>query len=1203
MPRKYILGIIIFFLTLTLTILQGSPINKHTNNYQQITNTKEVKEWKKSQLSPEEYLIKSTNLYYNPQTVIKRKNKSKFNNNILTSESELTYQTIDILWILLCSGLVFLMQPGFMCLESGLTRSKNSINVAIKNLTDFGVSVACFWAFGFAFMFGASYSGLIGHTNFFLGTELQPFDIALFLFQVMFCGTATTIVSGAVAERMKFAAYLFITFLVSGFIYPIFGHWVWNGVNAGISTGWLGQRGFIDFAGSTVVHSIGGWVSLAALFVIGPRTGRFPPDRPPQKIHGSNLPLSVLGAMLIWFGWFGFNGGSTLVLNEQVADIIVNTVLASVAGMMVTLGISWYIVGIPTAELLINGTLAGLVAITASCHAVTAFSAVVIGAIGSIVSIVVGHALEKIQIDDAVGAIPVHLGAGIWGTLAVALFAKREVLDTGLSFSQQLTVQLLGICTAFILGFCVVYPILLITNKFFLFRVSREDEYIGLNVSEHNAKTEILDFFEVMNSQARNQDLSLRVPVEPFTEVGQIAERYNQVMDALEEVTARNDAIIKVAKDGIITFSKSGLEIISANPSVEKIFGYKSEELVGIPVVKILDFTINPLTMEKINGHDLFPSVNKSILEPLNFWVYPSFIFSPNQEIGDVYYRFNNEDIKPENWQSYFPNFLHLAESNSADIQTDLEAEKKSNQKKYYIEFLISNIAETGNLYELVGIRKDGSLFPMEIAIREAKLNQIKFYTGTFRDISQRKKAEVKLRENEKRFRSLSTATFEAIIIHELGEIVDANSAALQMFQYELSEMIGMNGLELIDSKYQDLVRQNLSSGYEKPYEVFGLRKDRSTFPIEIEAKKFFYHGNQHKVTAIRDITERKLAQAALRESEEKFRAIMEQAADAFIIHDLQGKIIDVNQIASQSLGYTRAELLNLYIQDIEVNLSEEIEQKWQELIPGLPITIQKIHKCQNGKTFPVEIRRGLLQAGNSNLILALCRDITERKKTEQALLLEQEKSEKLLLNIFPKPIADKLKENQEIIAEDFAEVTVLFADLVGFTELASSVHPEQLVYWLNEIFSRFDLLAEKYNLEKIKTIGDAYMVVGGLPQPMKNHTEAIALMALDILKEVEHFTNEHQRDFRIRIGINTGPVVAGVIGRKKFIYDLWGDTVNIASRMESHGIPGLIQVTENTYRILQHKFLFTERGFIDIKGKGKMKAYILQGKGVGSRE
>ncbi|MDY7008737.1 MAG: ammonium transporter [Cyanobacteriota bacterium] len=1205
MHRKSILGIILFFLTLALTILYGSLIDKHIQNHQLSNQIKKdtIEQIYNLDLensyfdrTPELEFIEPQNSH-NTLTVIPKKNQSR-TKNISTSPSEPTYKIIDILWILLCSGLVFIMQPGFMCLESGLTRSKNSINVAIKNLTDFGISFACFWSFGFAFMFGASSSGIIGHSKFFLATHLQPFDAAFFLFQVMFCGTATTIVSGAVAERMKFASYLFVASLVSGLVYPIFGHWVWNGADIGILTGWLGRNGFVDFAGSSVVHSIGGWVSLAALLVIGPRTGRFPPDRPPEKIHGSNLPLSVLGAMLIWFGWFGFNGGSTLEFNEQVAGVIVNTILASVGGMLTTLGITWYIRTIPSVEGLINGTLSGLVGITAACHAVTAFSAILIGIIAAIVTMLVEEALEKFRVDDAVGAIPVHLGAGIWGTLAVAFFGKVEVLDTGLSFSQQLTVQLLGIFSAFLLGFCLVYPILFIANKLHSFRVSQADEQIGLNVSEHQAKTEILDLFRVMDSQARTQNLSLRVPVEPFTEVGQIANRYNQVMDALEEVTARNDAIIKVATDAIITFTKPELEIISINPSGEKIFDYENQDLVGKSIYQIFDFTINPLTMEKMDADRLLMEVDELTVEPLKLWINPDLIFSQSLEIKNYCYVFELSDIQPENWQSVFPSFWHLQEENLVDSQAELELQKKSDRQSSYIKQLISKVAESGNLYELVGVRADGSLFPMEIAVGEAKFNQKTFYTGTFRDITDRKESEIKLKENEQRFRSLSRATVEGIIIHEQEKVMDTNIAAANMFGYELSEMIGMNGWELIAPEYHDLVVEKMTSGWEKAYEVIGVRKDGSTFPLEIESKVFLYRGNQNGVAALRDITERKLAEAALRESEERFRAVMEQAADAFIIHDLAGKIIDVNESTCKSLGYSRQELLNLYIEDIEENfVSQEFPKKWKNLIVGRPITIEGIHRRQDNTTFPVEIRLGLLKAGNGKLILALCRDITERKKAETALLLEREKSEKLLLNILPKPIADRLKEGDSTIAEGFAEVTVLFADLVGFTELAGRATPERLVYWLNEIFSRFDLLAEKYGLEKIKTIGDAYMVVGGLPDPMENHAEAIALMAIDMLEEVASFADEQKQDFNIRIGINTGPVVAGVIGRKKFIYDLWGDTVNIASRMESQGIPGFVQVTEETYQILQHKFLFMERGLIDIKGKGYMKPYILQGK------
>ena len=321
-------------------------------------------------------------------------------------------------WLLVCSGLVFLMQPGFMCLESGLTRSKNSINVAVKNLADFGISVALFWAFGYALMFGRSVMGWLGSSSFFLNLDADPELAAFFLFQAMFCGTATTIVSGAVAERLKFRAYLIITLLISGLIYPIFGHWAWNGIASDGLTGWLGELGFVDFAGSTVVHSIGAWVGLAALLVIGPRTGRFPLRGRPRKIHGSNLPLSVLGAMLLWFGWLGFNGGSTLAFDQQVASIMAHTIVAGVAGMLTAAAIGWQQRKIPEVELLINGSLAGLVSITASCNLVTTSQAALIGAIGSAVMLWVSNQLVRWRIDDAVDAVAVHGGGGLWGSLA-----------------------------------------------------------------------------------------------------------------------------------------------------------------------------------------------------------------------------------------------------------------------------------------------------------------------------------------------------------------------------------------------------------------------------------------------------------------------------------------------------------------------------------------------------------------------------------------------------------------------------------------------------------------------------------------------------------------------------------------------------------------------------------------------------------------
>jgi Amt family ammonium transporter len=367
-----------------------------------------------------------------------------------------------------------------------------------------------------------------------------------FLYQAMFCGTSTTIVSGVVAERMRFGAYLAIAALVSGLIYPVFGHWAWNGSihrtleAATQSQGWLEQLGFVDFAGSTVVHSIGAWVGLAAAITIGARRGRFPGatgvagSGRAVKIQGSNMPFSVLGAMLLWFGWIGFNGGSNFTLDATVPGILLNTMLGGVAGLLVGAGLSAAIDRRVEAEPLINSTLAGLVAITASAHAVNALLAVIIGGTGAAIALLVARQLVYWRIDDAVDAVAVHGGAGVWGTLCVGLFGDLARLETGLGRLAQIGVQGLGIATALVWALGVSWLVLRSLDRFLPLRISIEDEELGLNLSEHNAKTETYDLFQVMDRQAETHDLSLRVPVEPFTEIGHIAARYNQVMDAFE---------------------------------------------------------------------------------------------------------------------------------------------------------------------------------------------------------------------------------------------------------------------------------------------------------------------------------------------------------------------------------------------------------------------------------------------------------------------------------------------------------------------------------------------------------------------------------------------------------------------------------------------------------------------------------------------
>ncbi len=492
---------------------------------------------------------------------------------------------IDTLWLILSAGLVLLMQPGFMCLESGLTRSKNSINVAAKNIADFGISLALYWSLGYGLMFGITAGGWIGLSDFWVDPGGNFNLAAFFVFQAMFCGTATTIISGAIAERVKFTSYIIISGLSSGLIYPVIGHWAWNGLNQGEPTGWLGVIGFTDFAGSTVVHSVGGWIALATLLIIGPRTGRFS-NRGSYHFQGSNLPLSTMGTLLLWVGWIGFNGGSNLAFNEEVPLIIVNTMMAGIAGMLGAATLSFLFKRVIEIETLLNGSLAGLVAITAGCHAVSTPVAVVIGLVGGWVMWQGTLLLEARQIDDAVGAVPVHLFSGIWGTLAVGLFGWPDS-----SVSELIThslIQLLGVGMTGLWAFGLTYLLLRLINPKHPIRVTVEEEEQGLNIVEHQAKTEAYDLMTVMMAQAKSQNLSLRAPVDPFTELGPIAHRYNQVMDSLEEAVARTEAIVQSATDAILTFRPYDLQVLSANASAQEVFGYAPMELLELSLHHLL---------------------------------------------------------------------------------------------------------------------------------------------------------------------------------------------------------------------------------------------------------------------------------------------------------------------------------------------------------------------------------------------------------------------------------------------------------------------------------------------------------------------------------------------------------------------------------------------------------------------------------------
>ena len=416
---------------------------------------------------------------------------------------------MDTMWVMIAAFLVFFMNLGFAMVETGLTRSKNSVNILAKNFIVFAIASISFYVIGFGLMFGNG-SGFIGKEGLFFigGADTSPLTgdayqgaysalswtgvplFAKFFFQLVFAATAATIVSGAVAERIKFHSFIIFSFVLVAIMYPITGHWIWGG-------GWLAAKGFWDFAGSTVVHSVGGWAALAGVILLGARTGKYKEDGSTNPIFGHNMGLATLGALVLWFGWFGFNPGSTMAVGDgsAIAHVALTTNTSAVFAIATATIASWLIQKKPDLSMILNGALAGLVAITAPCAFVSVPAAAAIGSIAGVLVVCSVYFFDKLKIDDPVGALSVHLVNGVFGTLAVGLWAKDGItgaatgngLFNGGGFSLFLT-QLTGVAAVGGFTFISSFIIWFIIKKTLGMRVSKREEIVGLDIGEHGMK-------------------------------------------------------------------------------------------------------------------------------------------------------------------------------------------------------------------------------------------------------------------------------------------------------------------------------------------------------------------------------------------------------------------------------------------------------------------------------------------------------------------------------------------------------------------------------------------------------------------------------------------------------------------------------------------------------------------------------------------
>lgn len=414
--------------------------------------------------------------------------------------------TLDLLWVIIAGILVFFMQAGFTLLEAGLTRSKNTANIAMKNIIDLFIGAIAFWAVGYSIMYGNSISGFVGRITWFY---IEPSDMHNLFYQTVFCATAATIISGAIAERAKFSTYVIFTFAFTSFIYPIAGHWIWQ------ADGWLTQKGFIDFAGSTAVHVMGGFAALVYAILLGARNGKYNEDGTVNTIAGHSNLFAVLGVFILWMGWFGFNAGSTLSITGEstsaVPLIILNTNLSAAMGGMSALAITWIRYKKAEISMTLNGTLAGLVGVTAGCANVDPVGALVIGAIcGVLVTLGAEIVEKKFKIDDAVSSFAVHGIGGMVGTVLVGVFATDGGLFYGGGF-EQLQIQIIGTLSVAAWSITITAIMVSVLKYTVGIRVPLAHEIAGLDNSEHNINFDnsIVEKIEVNEKNIETQEIQL----------------------------------------------------------------------------------------------------------------------------------------------------------------------------------------------------------------------------------------------------------------------------------------------------------------------------------------------------------------------------------------------------------------------------------------------------------------------------------------------------------------------------------------------------------------------------------------------------------------------------------------------------------------------------------------------------------------------
>jgi PAS domain S-box-containing protein len=646
----------------------------------------------------------------------------------------------------------------------------------------------------------------------------------------------------------------------------------------------------------------------------------------------------------------------------------------------------------------------------------------------------------------------------------------------------------------------------------------------------------------------------------------------HQAEIALRQAEFKYRAIFENAIEGIFQATPDGY-YLDVNPALAQIYGYDSPE----------DLMSHPSSIQQLY---VDPNRRAEFISLL-------------QEHNAVY---------------RFESAVYRKDGSVTWISENARAVLDDMGRLLYYEGTVEDITERKNTEE--ALRKAYEELEKRVEERTAALRELNDRLVV--EIAERHRAEAALRKSETELRALFAAMTDSVVVFDAaGHYLNVLSTHTDLVVESPSELLGKSVYEVMPTEQATLVmvqiQRTLNIGHTT-YLEYNLPAPASSLDGPSAADSHSYHNHiwfsasvspmpdNCVIWVARDITERKQAEQRLQEAEAKYRSIFENAAEGIYQITTEGEYLSINPALVHMYGYDSVDDMAAHITDIshQLHVNPNRRTEFLHLLQdyGAAVNFEaQVYRKDGSVIWTSNNARAVFDEDNNlEYYEGTVQDVTERKRAEEALKDEQQRAERLLLNILPAAIAEQLKQSPRLIANRFEDVTILFADIVDFTGLSARVSPTELVDLLNDIFSNFDQLADYHHLEKIKTIGDAYMVVGGLPTPKHNHISAIAEMALAMQARIAQFQRDDGRPFQLRIGINTGPVIAGVIGMKKFIYDLWGDTVNVASRMESQGIEGRIQVTEAIYEHLKDQYLFEERGILHVKGWGNMTTYWLVG-------